>query len=419
MPIGVLVLPAGLSLFWAAGFAAARRLWPAGVFTGAPVLAAAWTAAEVVRSYAFTGFPWALPGYVWIDLPPMQAAAWAGPFGMTLLTLLICGLPLAAALERRWAVATSALAAGAAIWFAGAARVPDATDYAPDAPVLRVVQPNAPQHLKFEPGHREEFYRRTLEATSAPAGPQGRPRVVIWPETAVHFVPELRPGEVARIAAAAAGATVILGAFHGERTADGDRWTNALVTVLPDGSLGPRYDKHHLVPFGEYMPFWTVARHLGLPQFTDGPGFAAGPGPRTLSLDGLAPFSALICYEAIFPDEVVADGSRPDWLVQITNDAWFGTFAGPQQHYAQARIRAIEQGLPIVRSANTGISAVVDAHGREVASLGLGESGIIDAKLPAPLPPTLYSRTGDLPALIAVVFLLFFGASRRFLGLSH
>jgi apolipoprotein N-acyltransferase len=128
------------------------------------------------------------------------------------------------------------------------------------------------------------------------------------------------------------------------------------------------------------------------------------------------PFSALICYEAIFPHEAVAGGRRPEWIVQLTNDAWFGTFAGPQQHYAQARIRAIEQGLPIVRAANTGISAVVDPYGREVESLPLDRYGKVDRKLPAPLPPTLYSRTGDLPALASVVILLFFGAGRPDMG---
>ena len=415
MPLGVLVLPAGLALYWAAGFAAARWLWPGGVLRGALLLAACWTAAEMARSHLFTGFPWALPGYVWVDLPPMQAAAWVGPYGMTLLTLVLCGLPLAAALQRRWAVAALALAAGAGVWIAGAARVPEATAYAPDAPVVRVVQPNAPQHLKFLPGHRDEFYRRTLDATAAPAEPGlDAPDIVVWPETAVHFVPEGRPDEVARIADAAAGATVILGAMHVERGIEGrDRWTNALETVLPNGTLGPRYDKHHLVPFGEYMPFWSVARHLGLPQFTAGPGFAAGPGPRTLAPGGLPPFSALICYEAIFPHEVVADGPRPDWMVQLTNDAWFGTFAGPQQHYAQARIRAIEQGLPIVRAANTGVSAVVDSHGREITSLALDSYGKIDSKLPSALPPTLYSRTGDTPALVLVVIVILFGAVGR------
>jgi apolipoprotein N-acyltransferase len=420
MPLGVVALPAGLALYWAAAFAAARRLWPGDLIRGALLLAALWTGAEIVRSFALTGFPWALPGYVWIDLPPMQAAAWVGPFGMTLATLVLCALPLLAAAERRWALAAAALAAGVTVWAAGAARLQALTAYGADAPVVRVVQPNAPQHLKFLPGYREDFYRRTLEATAAPPDPGlGPPDIIVWPETAVHFVPAAEPEEVARIAGAAGGATVILGALHGERTAEGVRWTNALAVVLPDGTLGPRYDKHHLVPFGEYMPLWPVLRHLGLPQFTAGPGMAAGPGPRTLALDGVPPFSALICYEVIFPREVVAPGKRPDWMVQLTNDAWFGAFAGPQQHFAQARIRAIEQGLPIVRAANTGISAVIDSHGRPVSYLPLDSFGKIDAKLPAPLPPTLYSRIGDLPALFLVVFVVLFGASWRKVRVNH
>lgn len=420
LPLGVLALPAGLALYWAVAFAAARRLWPRSMVRGTVLLAALWTAAEFARSFALTGFPWALPGYVWIDLPPMQAAAWVGPFGMTLLTLALCGLPVVAAVHRRWMIAALALVAGAAIWAAGAARLAEPPAYAADAPVLRVVQPNAPQHLKFLPDHREEFYRRTLGATAAPADPAlGPPDIVVWPETAVHFVPAARPDEVARIAEAAAGATVILGAFRGERTPEGDRWTNALTVVLPDGSLGPHYDKHHLVPFGEYMPLWPILRHLGLPQFTGGPGLAAGPGPRTLVIDGVPPFSALICYEVIFPNEVVAEGKRPDWMVQLTNDAWFGAFAGPQQHFVQARIRAIEQGLPIVRAANTGISAVVDSRGRPIAALPLGSYGKIDAKLPAPMPPTLYSSIGDLPALFLVVILVLFGADWCWRSTNH
>jgi len=370
------------------------------------VLAASISGAEILRSFLFTGYPWALPGYVWLDLPPMQAASWIGPFGMTLLTLLLTALPLLALWQRQWAVLALSLAAGAAIWFAGASRL-EPTSYADDAPVIRIVQPNAPQHLKFEPGYREEFYRRLLEGTAAPADPElGPPDLVIWPETAIHFLLDENPEEIARIARMAGGATVILGAMRREQAEPRDRWYNSLLVVRPDGTLGPIYDKHHLVPFGEYMPFWSVLRHLGLPQFTDGPGYSSGPGPRSMELPDQPAFSALICYEAIFPWEAVAHGARPGWLLQLTNDAWFGPWAGPQQHYAQARIRAIEQGLPMVRAANTGISAVVDANGGEVTALPLDTYGIVEARLPAIKPQTIYSRIGDWPAIAAIVILL-------------
>jgi apolipoprotein N-acyltransferase len=408
MPLPVLIFPAFLALFWSAALWAARRFWPGGLVSGALLVAALLTAVEIARSFALTGYPWALPGYVWLDLPPMQAAAWVGPFGMTLLTLAVTGVPAVALAQRRWAALALSLAAGVAIWAAGAARLNEPTAYAPDAPVVRVVQPNAPQHLKFEPGYAQEFYARTLAAMAATPDPElGPPDLVVWPETAVHFLLDENPAEAERIARAAGGATVVLGVIRRERAEPRDLWYNSLAVVLPDGTLGPRYDKHHLVPFGEYMPFWSVAQYLPLPQFTAGPGYTAGPGPDTLSLPGLPSFSPLICYEAIFPWEVIADGARPDWMLQLTNDAWFGPWAGPQQHYAQARIRAIEQGLPLVRAANTGISAVVDSHGREIMSLPLGVYGEIDFKLPAPLPATIYSRTGDWPAFAAVAILGF------------
>lgn len=406
MPLPVLIFPAFLALFWAVALWAAKRLWPGGMVTGAVAVAVALTVVEVARSFLLTGYPWALPGYVWLDLPPMQAAAWLGPFGMTLLTLVLAAVPLVAVVTRRWAALALALVACAGLWAAGAARLGPAT-YALDAPVVRVVQPNAPQHLKFEPGHREDFYRRTLAETAAPADPgTGAPDVVLWPETAIHFLIDENPEEAARIGRLA-GVPVLMGVMRREPGPGRDLWFNSLAVVLPDGSLGEGYDKHHLVPFGEYMPFWSVMRYLPLPMFTSGPGYSAGPGPRTLALPGLPAFSPLICYEAIFPWEVVADGARPGWMLQLTNDAWFGPWAGPRQHLAQARIRAIEQGLPLVRAANTGVSAVIDSHGRIVKSLPLDSHGKIDAKLPAALLPTLYSRTGDWPAVIAVVILAF------------
>ena len=408
MPLPVLIFPAFLALFWSGALWAAKRFWPGALLSGALMVATLLTVVEIARSFALTGYPWALPGYVWLDLPPMQAAAWVGPFGMTQLTLVLTSLPLLAVAERRWAVLALSLGAGAVIWAAGAARIPEATAYAPDAPVVRAVQPNAPQHLKHAPGHREEFYRRMLAATAAPADPAlGAPDVVVWPETALHFLIDENPAEAAHIASVAGGATVILGALRREPADTRDRWYNSLAVVQPDGSLGPRYDKHHLVPFGEYMPLWSLVRYLNIPQFTSGPGFAAGPGPRTLALPGLPTFSALICFEAIFAWEVVAEGARPEWMLQLTNDAWFGPLAGPRQHLAQARIRTIEQGLPLVRAANTGVSAVIDSHGRLVASLPLDSYGKIDSQLPSALPPTLYSKIGDWPALVLVVFLMF------------
>ena len=405
MPLGVMALPAFLGLFWALAFWAARRLHAGGPVTGALMLAALWTVVEFARAHVLTGFPWALPGYVWVDTPAMQAVAWIGPFGMTLATLALCATIGVALIGRAFVLGVLALAVCAGIWIGGAARVPDQTAYGADAPVLRVVQPNAPQHLKWKIGHREVFYRRALEATAAPPGDLGDPQIMIWPETAVHFVLAAQPDQVALISKAAGQATVLMGALHGERVGTGERWSNSFSSILPDGTLGPRYDKHHLVPFGEYLPMQPVFDTLGLSQFAIRGGFTRGSGPRTITVPGVPPYSPLICYEAIFPHKVVG-AQRPAWLVQPTNDAWFGSFAGPQQHYAQARIRAIEQGLPMVRAANTGISAVVDPFGRQIAHMPLHTFGHFDARLPQAIAPTLYATYGNMPAIVLILLVL-------------
>ena len=403
IPLGATGLPAGLALFWAIAVWLAWRISPRGACWHAVTLTITLSAAETARSYVLTGFPWALPGYVWIDTPAMQAAAWAGPLGMTFLTLLLCALPVVAAVDRRFVISVVSIATGAAIWLTGAARMPETVLYADDAPMLRLVQPNAPQALKWTPGHRDEFYRRLIEATREDAAQ--RPDIVIWPETAVTFLPVENPDRMTEIADAAGGATVIFGALHRESRPGEEIWTNALFTQLPDGRFGPRYDKHHLVPFGEYLPLAGLLGKLGLSQFAQRGGFSEGPGPETMSLPGIPPFSPLICYEAVFAYETVA-AERPAWLLQLTNDAWFGTYAGPQQHLAQARIRAIEQGLPMIRAANTGISAVVSPHGEVVVSISMHNYGYLDQKLPAPLTATIYSRTGDWPAIILIGIML-------------
>lgn len=413
MPLGVIGLPAFLATFWMLAFWVVKRFWPGHNVVGAVLLAAAWTAVEYARGNVLTGFPWALPGYVWVETPVMQSASWAGPYGMTLLTLILTGVPLLALASRRWVLGGATLVCIAGLWIWGTARMPAQVAYAEDAPVIRLVQPNAPQAVKWKPGYREQFYERGLQATAAPADSRlGPPDVVIWPESALYYLPANNPQEVDRISQIARRAPLIVGAMHAEMRGPEEAWTNALFTITPDGVLDQRYDKHHLVPFGEYLPIDPILRALGLRQFSHRGGFSAGPGPRTLTIDGLPPFAALICYEAIFPQEIVA-GERPAWLLQLTNDAWFGSFAGPQQHLAQARIRAIEQGLPFVRSANTGISAIIDPHGLVVVSLGLHNSGGVDGKLPSPLAPTLYSRYGDWPALFLIVFSLSFSVFFR------
>lgn len=416
MPFAVTLLPAFLGLFWAAAFAFARRIWPRGRWWRAVALAAALTLVEFARSNVLTGFPWGLPGYVWVETPVMQASAWAGPFGMTFLTLALTPLVLIGAVERRWVPGALAVAALAGLWVSGEVRLRAVVDD-PAGPVLRIVQPNAEQKLKWDPDRSKVYYARLLAATAAPPDPAlGAPAAVIWPETAVTFLPAYEPERRAEIATAAGGVPVILGALYAERAGAEERWYNSLMAILPDASLGPRYDKHHLVPFGEYIPYQSVLGLIGLRQLVNQGGFKAGPGPRLMEVPGLPPFSPLICYEMIFPNAVVPADRRPGWILQVTNDAWFGEFGGPQQHLAQARIRAVEQGLPVVRAANTGISAAIDARGRVLARIPLLTDGYRDVRLPAALAPTLYARFGDVPAMSLVVLVFFLCTRRRDLG---
>jgi apolipoprotein N-acyltransferase len=238
----------------------------------------------------------------------------------------------------------------------------------------------------------------------------GAPDAVIWPETAIPWGLTYAENVLQEISAAASGTPVILGV---QRT-EGMRHFNTLIALGPQGQVTQMYDKHHLVPFGEYMPLGDFAARFGIyglaPQ--NGAGFSAGPGARLMDLGPLGRALPLICYEAVFAHDVNAAPARADFIIHATNDAWFGTYAGPQQHLAQARMRAIEQGLPVARVANTGITAMIDPWGRMTASIGLGQAGYIDAALPLPGAPTLYSRTGDVPYAALLGLLLALGLLR-------
>lgn len=392
-PFALAGLAGGLALFWGLAFAVARRFWRPG-WERVVILAAVWTFAEYARSHVLTGFPWALVAYAWVETPVMQAAAFAGPHVIGFVTLAAAllvganwrvGAPLAAALV-------------AAVWAGGSARLAAPLPERAEPYLVRIVQPNAPQSLKWRPGMQQVFYERHIEATRAPA--DRRPDVTIWSETAVPFALGQAPGIEAEMAEAAAPGRLILGI---QRTEAG-RWFNSLAVLGSDGAAAAVYDKHHLVPFGEYIPFGALIAGLGIPAISPlaQGGFSPGPGPRAVETEGIPRFLALICYEAIFPHQMRAAGARPEWIVQVTNDAWFGDLAGPYQHLAQARVRAIEQGLPLARAANTGVSALIGPRGEVLASLNLNTSGYLDAELPSGLSPTLYARTGDLLGLVVI-----------------
>ena len=236
--------------------------------------------------------------------------------------------------------------------------------------------------------------------------------MVIWPETAIPYRVFRDRDTVDALVAAAVppGGVLMAGAVTSENDGTGAQFFNSLVVFDDRRELIAVYDKHHLVPFGEYVPLRGV---LPIDKLTPGTtDFTAGPAPRTLDLDGIPAFSPLICYEAIFPTEAVAPDERPAWLLNITNDAWFGNSSGPYQHLASARLRAVEQGLPMARAANTGVSAVIDAAGRYVARLDLEQEGVIDARLPPPLVPTIYSLWGNWTLLaILLPFVVYLACS--------
>ncbi|MDP6030840.1 MAG: apolipoprotein N-acyltransferase [Alphaproteobacteria bacterium] len=421
IPFAVVGLSAILAVF--PGFAA----W--GVFQSrvkgpgrVVVLALAWTAAEWLRGHIFSGLPWNLIGTVWtISDTMIQLAALTGVWGLSLLTVMCASSPALLAdksesgeVKIDWLHLAPVLIAAAAlevVWAGGAIRLAGAeTPTVPDVS-LRLVQPNIIQNHKWLPDLREAHLRKHLSLTSSQvkdpfvASAPAATTYVIWPETAAPFFLDFNTTVRFRIAAVTPpGGLVITGM---PRATPPDVYPqqvwNSIAAVDSQGVVSGTYDKFHLVPFGEYVPLRSV---LPLNKITSGGiDFSAGPGPRTMRLPGLPPFSPLICYEVIFPGNVIDAKDPPQWILNVTNDGWFGLSSGPYQHFASAQLRAVEEGLPLVRAANTGISAVIDSYGRVVASLGLGSEGIIDSPLPQALSgSTVYGRFGDF-ILLAMLFL--------------
>lgn len=396
-PFALFFMVAGIALFWAAAFGAAAWL-SKGQRSIIPALVLTWSLAELSRAYLLTGFPWALPSMIWVDLPIAQVAYVVGPHGLTFLTLLAAALP---ALWRRSpqniASTLVAVALLAGLYSFGAARLHGKTLLT--GHVVRVVQPNAAQHMKWQRDMVPVFLSRLLKLTAEP-GPGQPPDVVVWPETAIAYGLENSGAVLERAALMSGGVPVI----SGIQRRDGQRYFNSLVVVDDTGAVAALYDKSHLVPFGEYVPFGDVLGRFGFSSFAAqaGNGYSAGQGSGLLDLGKMGHALALICYEAIFPQLARGGVPRPDWILHATNDAWFGAFMMPHQHFDQARMRAIEQGLPVVRAANTGVSGVIDPFGRTLAALPMNTPGFADAPLAAPLQPGLYAKTGDTP-LIAIL----------------
>ncbi|MFZ1468714.1 MAG: apolipoprotein N-acyltransferase [Paracoccaceae bacterium] len=394
-PFALVGIAFGMGLFWAVAAAvAARARWRL------MALVCALAGAEMLRAHILTGFPWALIGHIWLGTVVEQSAAVWGAQGMTLATLAAAALLLAP----RWPVKALVLPLALAVLWGSYARLDLVPGPAPGG-VVRVVQPNIPQTLKWDPEEARISFRTLLDLTAQPATPV--PTLAIWPETAVPFL--LTAGEGAAEAIGASQMPVAAGI----QRVQGDAAWNSLALIGPGGTITQTYDKLHLVPFGEYIPFGDIAFELfSMRAFAAQAGYGYSAGTQVHLMDlgpalGLA--RPLICYEAIFPEEI-ASATRPGWLLQVTNDAWFGTLTGPYQHFSLARLRAIEQGLPLVRAANTGISAVVDAKGQLVtdtsgapAMLAMGVQGVIDVALPGALPPPPYARWGDWPLALLML----------------
>ncbi len=414
LPLGVLGLPAALALFPALGFLLAALVWPHGP-ARVCAFACALALSEWLRGHVLTGFPWNAPGMALAaDLRLAQGASIFGLHGLTLLALLIFSAPATLA-DRpgRWRLWPSGLAGAAllALFAFGAARLHGAREAFVPGVEVRVMQPDMALDDSFRAEFRDRIVARylALSALDEPA-PAGDRILLAWPESAFPFILSRDERSLSRIASTLPeGAVLATGAARAEENPedpDGPPlYFNAIHLLTHKDGIVATYDKTHLVPFGEYLPFEALLTRLGLRQFVLMPGgFSAGGGRRALTAPGLPPMAPLICYEAIFPGEALPDpepgAPASKLLLNVTDDGWFGRTFGPHQHFAQARLRAIEEGLPLVRAANTGISAVTDPYGRVLSSLPLGAAGLIRSPLPEAAAPPFFARHGAVAGLL-------------------
>ncbi len=426
LPVAVAGLPAYLALYTGLGVAAARLIWVRGP-TRVLALAATLTGAEWLRGHLLTGFPWNTFGYALTEpLTLAQSVSLTGIWGLTFLCIAICASPavladdLADTPHPRRVVAFGVLVL---VGFAsyGVVRLWQHPTAYVDGVKLRIMQPNLQQDEKFNYSAKTQIMARYLRLSNRSTGPNSNgvhdATVLIWPESAFPFFLTHEPDALAQIGNLLKPSTeLITGAVRPApgATASNPHAYNSVYVIDPDGSIRGIYDKVHLVPFGEYLPFQRVLERLGLRQLTKQVGgFSSGDRRRTMDVPGAPKMLPLICYEAIFPGAAVPPDERPGWLVNVTNDGWFGISTGPYQHFQQARVLAIAEGLPLVRAANTGISGVVDPLGRIVAALPLGAEGVLDASLPRAIAPTTYVRFGDDVLVLLLVVSLILVARRR------
>ena len=393
LPFASAGLPAFLAIF--CGVATLLAWFAKGTFRRAVSLALAWVASEWLRGHILTGFPWNLIGYAWAGNEGLvQISALVGIYGVSLAVVLSACIPAALADGRKpLRIVALAITLPLLIWVGGTARLSfaQAATYV-NGVGLRIVQSDIPQREKWAPAYQERNLRQFLELSH-----ENRPNWVthvIWPETAATFFLSVNPNLRRTLSAIVpSGGLLITGVPR--RLDNGRQVANAMVALNEKGESVAHYDKFHLVPFGEYVP---LANLLPIDKITHGKqGFTPGPGTKTISILGLPSFSPLICYEVIFPGHVTDKSQRPAWLLNLTNDAWYGISVGPHQHLAQARVRAVEEGLPMIRAAYSGISAIIDPHGRILQQRPLNYAGFIDTRLPKEIAVTPYASWGDVP----------------------
>jgi len=387
IPFALLGLGGGLAIFPMLAVWASWRLTD-GLVRRAVLLAVFWAVAEYLRGHILTGFPWNLLAHIWaFDPAPMQFASIIGVYGLSVVTALFATLPAAVIAGKRGRLAALAgVLIAVALWGGGALRLsmvgPTQTDKIaqidPDVPVVQIVQPNIAQRDKWRPDLQRQHFTKLIDMSGRPAGMDpAQKRIVIWPETAATFFVEDQPVARSQMADVLGPDDILITGAPRTYPRDTDEYKvwNAVQVVDSSGEIVASFDKFHLVPFGEYVPFRSI---LPFPKLTAGrTDFSAGPGPKTLEVPGIPSFSPLICYEVIFPGAVVDDANRPKWLLNVTNDGWFGKSAGPYQHLAAARFRSVEEGLPLIRAAYTGVSIMYDPYGRKLAELPLSTSNIL------------------------------------------
>ena len=410
--VAVVLLAMFLALYPALA-AAIARAWPCGRAGRVLVFAAAWMLTEWLRGHLLSGFAWNPLGAAWLEAGMVaQAAASIGALGLSGMLIIASGaiVVIGQATQRRttpgfwpylFALLILCTFAAGSKWL-----------LPPPAPLtgpqVHLIQPNLGQELKYDdPVVHIETY---LALSRTALGPGAhRQAIVVWSESAVLDLVAEQPAVRARLASILSPGDLLL--FGGSaliRNADGSpaAATNSLYVLDSHGQLLDRYDKAHLVPLGEYVPARPLMSRLGLTRLTPGTiDFLPGPGPRTLTLPGFPAAGIQICYEIIFPGAVVDPAQRPAWLVNISNDAWFGTW-GPPEHLAQARLRAIEEGLPVARSTPTGISAVIDGNGRVVGRIAPRVAAALSLRMPPPLPPTVFAQYGHWSSLVFGIALL-------------